>query len=73
MQEIKVGDLVYHKSNSSIAWVVEDIKNNEFYCSTIDKETRKQIKETFSLVSVMKIENHSNKPIIHQQRRKNLY
>lgn len=54
MCDFKVGDDVFHKSNSTIKWVIEKIDNNEAYCSTIIKGTIEQKKEVFSLTSIEK-------------------
>lgn len=53
-KDIKIGDKIFHKSNSTIAWVVERINENEVYCSTVIKETLEQKKETFSVTSIEK-------------------
>lgn len=52
--EFKPGDKIYHKSNSSIIWVIEKIENDEAYCSTVNNETRKKATERFSLVTIAK-------------------
>lgn len=51
---LKIGDKVYHKSNSSIIWVVEKIEAEEVLCSTLIKETFEQKKQKFELSSVEK-------------------
>lgn len=54
MSDFKIGDKIFHKSNSSIKWIVERIDNNEVYCSTVIKETLEQKKETFAITSIEK-------------------
>ena len=54
MDNYKIGDSVFHKSNPTIKWVIERIANNEAYCSTIIKDTLEQKKETFSFTSIEK-------------------
>jgi|GEM_PF-3931484 len=53
-KDIKIGDRIFHKSNSTIAWVVERITGDEVYCSTVMKDTLEQKKETFSITSIDK-------------------
>ncbi|PSK90740.1 hypothetical protein [Taibaiella chishuiensis] len=53
-EQLKVGDLVFHKSNYTITWVVEEIKDREVGCSTIVAETLEQKKLTFLASSVEK-------------------
>jgi hypothetical protein len=54
MSDLKIGDKVFHKSNSSIVWIIERINDNEVYCSTIIKETFEQKNETFNITSIDK-------------------
>ena len=54
MNELKIGDKIFHKSNSSIVWIVERINENEVYCSTVIKETLEQKKGTFNITSIEK-------------------
>lgn len=54
MTDFKIGDSIFHKSNSTIKWIIESIDNNEAYCSTVIKETLEQKKEVFSLTSIEK-------------------
>lgn len=54
MNDFKIGDEIFHKSNSSIKWIVERISDNEVYCSTIIKETLEQKREVFAITSIQK-------------------
>jgi len=54
MADFKIGDNIFHKSNSTVKWVVERIDENEAYCSTIIKDTLEQKKEVFALTSIEK-------------------
>lgn len=56
IKDIKIGDEIFHKSNSTIKWIVERIHDgeNEVYCSTVVKETFEQKKETFAITSIEK-------------------
>lgn len=62
--EFNPGDKVYHKSNSSLIWVIEKIENNEAYCSTVNKETRQKTNERFLLVTIAKISDSGNGGIV---------
>jgi len=44
MSEFKIGDNIFHKSNSTIVWTIEKIENNEAVCSTLVKDTYEQKK-----------------------------
>lgn len=54
MTDFKIGDEIFHKSNSSIKWIVERISEDEVYCSTVIKENLEQKKEVFSITSIEK-------------------
>ncbi|GAB3013788.1 hypothetical protein GCM10027051_16260 [Niabella terrae] len=54
MDNFQIGDQVFHKSNSSVVWIVESITETEVYCSTVIKETLEQKKETFAITSIKK-------------------
>lgn len=54
MSDFKIGDEIFHKSNSSIKWIVERINGEEIYCSTVIKETLEQKKEVFMVTSIEK-------------------
>lgn len=54
MNDFKIGDNIFHKSNSTIAWTIEKIENNQAFCSTIMKETYEQKKEVFAFTSIKK-------------------
>lgn len=54
MSNLKVGDKVFHKSNTGIIWIVERIDGNEAYCTTIISETLEHKKESFTLTSLEK-------------------
>lgn len=62
--EFNLGDKVYHKSDSSIIWVIENIENEEAYCSTLDIVTKKIQKEKFALLTLGKINDNGNGGII---------
>lgn len=63
-QKFSLGDKVYHKSDSSIVWVIERIEKDEAYCSTLNGETKELKKERFSLVSLEKIDDKGSDRII---------
>ena len=71
MSELKIGDKVFHKSNSSIVWIVERINENEAYCSTVIKETLEQKRETFAITSIQKCAEP--RPIVVKKRRDNYW
>ncbi|EIJ37072.1 hypothetical protein JoomaDRAFT_0004 [Galbibacter orientalis DSM 19592] len=54
MSEFKIGDNIFHKSNSTVAWTIEKIENNEAVCSTLVKDTYEQKKAVFALTSISK-------------------
>ena len=56
IKDVKIGDEIFHKSNSTIKWIVERINDseNEVYCSTVVKETFEQKKATFAITSIEK-------------------
>lgn len=54
MEEFKIGDEVFHKADSTQKWVVEKIDDEKVLCSTLVKETLKQVKETFLKTSIKK-------------------
>lgn len=54
MDELKIGDNIFHKSDSTIAWTIEKIENNEAVCSTLIKDTYEQKKAVFTLTSISK-------------------
>lgn len=54
MSEFKIGDQIFHKSNSSVKWIIERISGNDIYCSTVMKETLEQKKEVFTKTSIEK-------------------
>lgn len=58
MNEFKIGDSIFHKSNSTIKWIIERVDDNEVYCSTVIKDTLEQKKEVFSLTSIEKCGDH---------------
>lgn len=53
-EQLKVGDLVFHKSSYTITWVVEQMDDREAVCSTIIAETLEQKKLSFLLTSLEK-------------------
>lgn len=54
MEEFKIGDEVFHKADSTQKWVIEKIDDEKVLCSTLIKETLKQVKETFLKTSIKK-------------------
>lgn len=53
---LQIGDKVFHKSDSSVLWIVERFEGEEAYCSTLLKDTKEQRKEKFILTSLEKYE-----------------
>ena len=53
--EISTGDKIYHKSTPNIIWVVEKIKDNEAYCSTLIPETCEKKEAKFLLPTIAKV------------------
>ncbi|MHC8949746.1 hypothetical protein [Sphingobacterium hungaricum] len=51
---LKIGDEIYHKTTPSVKWVVEHIDGDQVRCSTLIKESLKQVKETFTKTSIAK-------------------
>lgn len=62
--EFKPGDKVYHKSDSSTIWVIEYIEKEEAFCSTLNLQTKAKQKESFPLVTIVKINSKGNGGII---------
>ncbi|MFU1857244.1 hypothetical protein ACK8HY_09525 [Sphingobacterium sp. NGMCC 1.201703] len=54
MENFNIGDEIYHKSNPSVKWVIEQIDGNEIRCSTLLNDSLKQVKETFLKSSIEK-------------------
>ncbi|MEN5195546.1 hypothetical protein [Sphingobacterium faecium] len=54
MEEFKIGDEVFHKSDSTQKWVIEKIDDDKVFCSTLVKETLKQVTNTFLKTSIKK-------------------
>jgi hypothetical protein len=53
--EIKKGDRVYHKTEPSIIWIVEEVlENYEFLCKTFIKETFEEKEKVFSASVISK-------------------
>lgn len=71
MSDFKIGDEIFHKSNSSIKWIIEKIDNDEIYCSTVIKETLEQKKEIFAITSIEKCAKPT--PYISKPRRNNYW
>ncbi|WP_313185654.1 hypothetical protein [Sphingobacterium siyangense] len=59
MEEFKIGDEVFHKADSTQKWVIEKIDDEKVLCSTLIKETLKQVKETFLKTSIKKCADRS--------------
>jgi len=70
MTDFKVGDKIFHKSNSSVVWIIERIEGDEVYCSTVIRETLEQKNENFAITS---IEKCAEPRIIVGKRRRNNY
>ena len=64
--EFNLGDKVYHKSNSSIIWVIERIEKekNEAHCSTLDGVTKELKRERFALITLNRVDERGNGGII---------
>jgi len=71
MKNFKIGDCVFHKSNSTIKWIIDRMDNNEAYCSTIIKESLEQKKEVFALTSIEKCAEP--RIIVGKRKRNNFY
>lgn len=71
MNDFKIGDNIFHKSNPSIKWTIENIENNQAFCSTLIKETCELKKAVFSLVSIEKCAESG--VIIGKRTRNNYY
>jgi hypothetical protein len=71
--ELKVGDKVFHKSDYTVIWVIERIDDSEVFCSTLLKESKKLLKENFSLVSIEKVDDKSPSIIIGNKRGSNYF
>jgi len=71
MSDLKVGDKIFHKANASIVWIVENITENEVYCSTIIKESLEQKKEKFFITSIEKCADP--KPFVAKKSRSNYW
>lgn len=71
MSDFKIGDDIFHRSNSSIKWIIERIDNNEVYCSMITKDTLEQKKEVFAMTSIQKCAEPGL--LIGRKRRNNHY
>lgn len=67
------GDKVFHKSDYSVIWVIERIEENEAFCSTLLKDSKKLTKEKFSLSSIEKMDTTSSTIIIGSRKRNNNY
>lgn len=53
-EQLKVGDPVFHKSNYTIVWVIEEIKGQHVTCSTVVSESLEQKRQTFLVSSLDK-------------------
>lgn len=54
MEDFKIGDEIYHKSNPSVKWIIESIDGGKVSCSTVLKDTLEQKKEVFVMTSIKK-------------------
>ncbi|CAM1364237.1 hypothetical protein [Tenacibaculum xiamenense] len=52
--DFKIGDKIFHKSESRVTWIIESIENGEATCSTVIKETLEQKRQKFKLASIEK-------------------
>lgn len=71
--KFNVGDRVFHKSDFTVIWVIERINENEAFCSTLLKDSKKLVKENFSLNSIVQVEDNSPTVVIGSRRRNNYY
>jgi hypothetical protein len=46
--KFKVGDRVFHKSDFTVIWVIERINENEAFCSTLLKDSKKSLSKKTS-------------------------
>ncbi len=69
--EFNPGDKVFHKSDYTTIWIIEMIEENEVFCSTLLKDSKKLIKEKFSPTSIEKVETNSNPIFIGNKTRNN--
>ena len=69
--EYKLGDRIFHKSDYTTIWIIEEIDDKEVICSTLLKDTKKLIKEKFSFTSIEKVETNSNPIFIGNKGREN--
>jgi hypothetical protein len=67
--EFKIGDKIFHLSNSSVAWVIEKIENDLVTCSTLMRGTLEYRKENFSITSIKKAADKTPIAIIPIRRR----
>ena len=64
-----VGDTIFHKSNSSVVWVIDGIEEDILICSIIKKENFEKVINRFQATSVEKIVDRPS--IIVSQRKRN--
>ena len=69
--DLKIGDKIYHLSNSRVAWVVEKIEHNLVFCSTLMINTLEQRKENFLITSIKKIVDTPVSTSVSVKRRNN--
>jgi len=64
--EFNAGDRVYHKSDSSIIWVIERIEKekSEAHCSTLNGSTKELKRERFALITLAKVEEEKPRETI---------
>jgi len=67
----KEGDKIFHKSNPSIAWIIEKIEGNDAVCSTVISETLEYKKHKFSIMSIEKCA--TNTVIVGGRKKRNNY
>ena len=57
MEDFKIGDEIFHKSNPSVKWIIESIDEGKVSCSTLLKDTLEQKKDIFAITSIKKCSN----------------
>lgn len=71
--EFKVGDRIFHKSDFTVVWVIERINENEAFCSTLLKDSKKLVKENFSLSTIVRAEDNAPIVVVGARKRNNYY
>lgn len=58
------GDKVYHRSQPSIIWIVEEVIEDEVRCSTMNKGTLELKKAKFNAVTLTKVSSKGGGAIL---------